>query len=255
MKEFDADLDEVIARAKDSGIELMQTICTKLEDIEGIIKIAEKYPQIYASVGVHPHDADKLEEKDLVAKLLEIATHKKIIGIGETGLDYYYEYSHRKNQQDSFNQHIEASQNAQLPLIIHTRMADDDTISMLTNSAKHKEYPGLIHCFSSSRDLAFKCLDLGMYISISGIITFNKAEELREVVRDIPLEKLLVETDAPYLAPVPMRGKRNEPSFTKHVAAKIAEIKNLSLEEVAETTTRNFYKLFSKIKNDKLTQN
>ncbi len=249
MKEFQNDLDDVIARARGNGITHMQTICTKLDDLPDILAIAEKYPNIFASVGVHPHDGDDTE--DLKAEtLIKLSKHPKIIGLGETGLDYYYEHSNRINQKNAFITHINAAQETELPVIIHTREADIDTIDIIQSEIKNKPFPALIHCFSSTEELAFKCLDLGMYISISGIITFKNTDALRATVRKIPLDRLLVETDAPYLAPIPMRGKRNEPSFTRYVAEKIAEIKGVMPEEIFAQTTNNFFKLFTKAKYD-----
>ena len=249
MKEFEYDVDIVIQNALISGVEYMQTICTKLEDLPGILAITAKFPNVFASVGVHPHETDQTEgQQDLAEVLVNHAKHPKIIGIGETGLDYYYEHSNRQNQKHSFMAHIKASQETQLPIIIHTRDADEDTLDILKQTMNNRAFPGLLHCFSSSEELAFSALDLGLYISISGIVTFKNATALHDAVKKIPLEKLLVETDAPYLAPIPMRGKRNEPAFTRFVVEKIAEIKSISPTEVAEQTTKNFLSLFNKAK-------
>lgn len=249
MKEFKDDLDDVIIRARENGVTHMQTICTKLEDLPDILAIAEKYPNVFASVGVHPHDGDDTENLE-AETLIELSQHPKIIGLGETGLDYYYEHSNRTNQQNAFITHINAAQETGLPVIIHTRDADLDTIDIIQAEMKNKSFPALIHCFSSTEELAFKCLDLGMYISISGIITFKNADSIRETVSKIPIDRLLVETDAPYLAPIPMRGKRNEPSFTRYVAEKIAEIKGMIPDEIFKQTTSNFFQLFTKAKYD-----
>lgn len=243
MKEFADDLPEVIARAKAAGVGLMQTICTRKSDFPDILEIVEKYPEIYASFGIHPHEV----EKDGVLSVDEIvvsAGHPKVIGIGETGLDYYYEHSNRDLQKASFINHIRASSKANLPVIVHSRSADDDSIEILTSEMKQNPFPGLIHCFSSTKYLAEKSLDIGLYISLAGIITFKNAEDIRNTLKYIPLDRILIETDAPYLAPIPMRGKRNEPAFVKHVAICIAEVKNISYEEVCEVTTANFKKLF-----------
>lgn len=247
MKEFESDLDIVIENAIKSGVGYMQTICTRLEDFSSILSIAEKYGNIFASVGIHPHYAD--DNIDVNAdSLINLAKHPKVIGIGETGLDYYYEHSNKDNQKASFISHINVSQETQMPIIIHTRDADVDTIEILTSEMRNKSFPGLIHCFSGTEDLAFKSLDLGLYISISGIVTFKNAESIRSTVKNIPLDRLLVETDAPYLAPIPMRGKRAEPAFTRFVAEKIAEIKDIRQSEVFDVTTANFFKLFTKAK-------
>ena len=244
MDQFKNNLDEVINRARKAKIECMQTICTKLEDLAGLLEITDKYDDIYCSVGVHPHDVENAEPIT-AEKIIELAkSHKKIIGIGETGLDYYYEHSKRDIQQHSFLCHIKAAQETGKPLIVHSRSADDDTLELLKREMKHKKYKGLIHCFSSTKKLALGALDIGLYISIAGIITFNNAAELREAVADIPLDRMLIETDSPYLAPIPNRGKTNEPAFVEFIARKIAEVKGISFEEVAKATTENFYKLF-----------
>ncbi len=252
MKDFHEDLAGVMTRAASAGISYMQTICVKLEDLPSLIEITEQYPNVFASVGVHPHDADEviepehIHEKDLTHTLIDLSKHPKIIGIGETGLDYYYEHSDRKSQKEAFISHINASQETQLPLIIHTRNADEDTVDIIRSEMKRKAFPALIHCFSSSEKLAMDCLDLGLYISVSGIITFKSAEAIRNAVSKVPLDRLLVETDSPYLAPIPMRGKRCEPAYTQYVAEKLAEIKGVSLNDVAKQTTQNFFTLFSK---------
>lgn len=249
MKEFHEDLDTVIQNAVKAGVKYMQTICVKLEDLPSILAIAEKYPNVFASVGVHPHDADVTtpqHHENLAQTLINLSTHPKIIGIGETGLDYYYEHSDRSSQKESFIAHINAAQETQLPVIIHTREADDDTLDIVRSEMKSKPFPALIHCFSSTERLALECVDMGLYISLSGIITFKTADSIRDAVRNVPIERLLVETDSPYLAPVPMRGKRCEPSYTRHVAEKLAEIKDLSIKEVEDQTTANFFRLFTK---------
>lgn len=249
MEEFNEDLDIVIQNAIKAGVKYMQTICVRLEDLPSIIAITEKYPNVFASVGVHPHDTDEVTEqpaKDLAQTLINLSLHPKIIGIGETGLDYYYEHSDRQSQKESFISHINASQETQLPVIIHTREADDDTLQIIRSEMRNKPFPALIHCFSSSQKLAFECIDMGLYISLSGIITFKTAVSIRDIVQSLPIERLLVETDSPYLAPIPMRGKRCEPSYTRHVAEKLAEIKDLSIKEIEDITTANFFKLFTK---------
>lgn len=244
--DFAEDRDQVIDRARANGIQMMQTICTKITEFDEIKAIAEQHDDIYCSVGIHPHEVETqpaLTAEEIVA----YAKHPKVIGIGETGLDYFYEHSPRELQQVSFRAHIAASRETQLPLIVHTREADDDTMRILEEEMQKGTFPGLIHCFSSSRELAERSMALGFYISISGIVTFKKAQELQAVVKDIPLEKMLVETDAPYLAPVPYRGKRNEPAYTKDTAQHVATLKDTSLEEVARVTTENFRQLFTKV--------
>ncbi|MDP6109262.1 MAG: TatD family hydrolase, partial [Rhodospirillales bacterium] len=199
------------------------------------------------TAGIHPHNAAK--EPEVTAEhQIRMARNDKVIGFGETGLDFFYDKSPRDLQKSQFKVHIEAAREAGLPLVVHTRDADEDMAEILKEETGKGAFSGLLHCFSSSRDLAETALDLGLYLSISGIVTFNKADELREIVKEAPLDRLLVETDAPYLAPVPKRGKRNEPAFTRHIAEKIAEIKEISFEEVATATTDNFFNLFSKAK-------
>ena len=245
MQEFADDLPQVIANAKAAGVSLMQTICTRSSDFAGIIKIAEKYPEIYASFGIHPHEVEK-EKLLTVDEIIAYTNHPKVIGVGETGLDYYYEHSKRDIQKESFINHIKASAQTNLPVIVHSRNADEDTISIMSSEMKTNPYPGLIHCFSSTRELATASLDIGLYISIAGIITFKNAEDLRDTMKYVPLERILIETDSPYLAPIPMRGKRNEPAFVAHVAKILAELKGLPVSKIAEVTTENFMRLFSK---------
>jgi TatD DNase family protein len=243
--DFTPDYADVIARAESAGVGLMQTICTKIEEFPAVLAVAEANPQIYCSIGVHPHHAGE-GEMATTADLLEKSRHPKVIGIGETGLDYYYEHSPREAQRESFRRHIAASQQNKLPVIVHTRDADEDTLAILEETQSQTFFPALIHCFSSSRELAERCLKMGIYISLSGIITFKKAEELRATAKDVPLNRILIETDAPYLAPIPYRGKRNEPAYVKQVAECLAELKGISVEEVAASTTENFFRLFSK---------
>lgn len=240
-----ADLATTLQRAKEQGVGLFQTISTKRSDFAEVIAICERHDSVYGSIGVHPHEADK--HTDLtIEELVKWAAHPKIIGIGETGLDYYYEHSAREAQQECFLKHIEAARQTGLPLIIHTRDADDDTVDILHREYAKAPFTGLIHCFSTSKYLADKAIEIGFYISISGIITFNKAQELRDIVAQLPLNRLLVETDAPYLAPIPHRGKPNEPAFTRITAEKLALNQNESYEAIEQTTTANFFDLFTK---------
>jgi len=238
-----ADLTEVVGRAVRAGVGGMLTIGTKIREADKPVAIAERFANVWASVGIHPHEADKEPATD-AARLVELARHPKVIGIGETGLDYFYEHSPRTEQQTSFRAHIQAARETGLPLIVHTRDADDDTVSILREEYGKGAYPGLIHCFTSSIELARAALELGFFISISGIVTFKRAEDLRQAVREIPLERLLVETDSPYLAPVPNRGKSNEPSYVIHTAREVAELKGISADLVAQRTTENFFALF-----------
>lgn len=240
-----ADLTDVVGRAVRAGVGGLLTIGTKLREADKPVAIAERFGNVWASVGIHPHEADAEPAVD-AAKLVELARHPKVIGIGETGLDYFYEHSAREQQQTSFRSHIQAARETGLPLIVHTRDADDDTVSILRDEYEKGAFPGLIHCFTSSIELARAALDLGFYISISGIVTFKRAEELRDAVREIPLDRLLVETDSPYLAPVPNRGKSNEPSYVIHTAREVAALKGVSPDELAQRTSDNFFTLFSR---------
>lgn len=246
-----ADLPAVLARAAGAGVHAMQTISTKRSEFEAILAIADAHAPVYASIGIHPHEAE--HHADLSAEeLIQWATRPKVIGIGETGLDYYYEHSPRDIQRQLFRTHIVAAQETKLPLIVHSRDADLETIEILreefNRSGKQSAFTGLIHCFSTTEELSDKAMEIGFYISIAGILTFKKSQALRDIVKKIPLDRLLVETDAPYLAPEPFRGRPNEPAYTRYVAEKVAEIKGISLDEVSRVTTDNFYRLFSKAK-------
>ena len=242
----DGDLEAVLARARAAGVATMITICTKLSEFDVVRAIADQHADVYCSVGVHPHEADAEGQVD-TRRLVAHARHAKVVGIGETGLDYYYEHSPRQRQRDSFRVHIAAARETGLPLIVHSRDADDDTAALLREGRGQGAFPGVIHCFTAGPELAKTALDLGLYISISGIVTFRKAEALRAIVRDVPLDRLLIETDAPYLAPEPKRGKRNEPAFVAYTAAAVAKIKDLSINDLADITSANARRLFSKI--------
>ena len=245
--EFEQDFAGVLDRASAANVKLMLTISTHFSRADKIIALAEKDPRLLCSVGIHPHEAGSEAEvsaADIEAK----ASHPKVVGIGETGLDYFYEHSPIEAQKRNFLTHIEAARTTQLPLIVHARDADEDTADILEHEMAKGAFPGLIHCFTAGPDLAKRALDLGFYISISGIATFKNAQALRDVIATVPLDRLLVETDAPYLAPDPHRGRRNEPSFVAHTAARLAEIKNVSAERIAEITTDNFFTLFTKAK-------
>ena len=243
--ERDGDLDEVIARARRAGVGVLITICTKLSEFDQVRGIAERYDEVYCSVGVHPHEAAPEGQRG-PERLIELAAHAKVVGIGETGLDYYYEHSPRARQRESFHAHIHAARQTGLPVIVHTRDADQDTIEVLREARAEGPFAGVIHCFTAGAELAQAALELGLYISVSGIVTFKKSEELRATLKEVPLDRLLVETDAPYLAPVPMRGKRNEPAFVAHTAAALAELKGVSPDELTRITCDNAFLLFSK---------
>lgn len=242
--DFQNDLDDVIRRARDAGVAVVQTICTRLGRFDGVRALAERYDGVYCSVGVHPHHA--AEEEATVEGLAERARHPRVIGIGETGLDYHYENSPKAAQQASFRTHIRTARMAGLPIIVHSREADEDTARILVEEMEGEPFTGVIHCFSSGRKLAERALEFGFYVSLSGIVTFENADELRAIARDLPLDRLLIETDAPYLAPVPRRGRRNEPAFVADTAAFLARLKGMGVEELAAATTASFFGLFRK---------
>jgi TatD DNase family protein len=233
---------EIIARARRAGVGTLLTISTKLAEFGAVRAIAESDRDIWCSVGIHPHEAASDAPTDAAA-LAALTAHPKVVAIGETGLDFYYEHSPQPQQEAVFRIHCAAARMTGLPLIVHTRDADPETAAIL---AEERPPAGVIHCFSTSRELADKAIELGFYISLSGILTFAKADELRAIARALPLERLLVETDSPYLAPAPLRGKRNEPAFVVHTAKRLAEIKGVSPEELARVTTANFFRLFAK---------
>jgi TatD DNase family protein len=233
---------QIIARARRAGVGALLTISTKLGEFAAVRAIAESDRDIWCSVGIHPHEAASDRPID-AAGLAALTAHPKVVGIGETGLDFYYEHSPRPQQEAVFRTHCAAARMTGLPLIVHTRDADAETAAIL---AEERPPAGVIHCFSASQELAEKAIELGFYISLSGILTFAKADELRSITRALPLERLLVETDAPYLAPAPLRGKRNEPAFVVHTAKRLAEIKGVSPQELARVTTANFFRLFAK---------
>ncbi|MFQ5773146.1 MAG: TatD family hydrolase [Kiloniellaceae bacterium] len=243
----DGDLDEVVARARQAGVGAMVTICTRLSEFESVRAIAARYDGVWCSLGVHPHEAEA-EGLEAADRLVALAGHDEVVGIGETGLDYYYENSPREAQKRSFRAHIEAARQTGLPLVVHAREADDDVVAMLRAAYAEGPFTGVIHCFTAGPELAGAALEMGLYISVAGIVTFKKADALRAVVREVPLDRLLVETDSPYLAPVPMRGRRNEPAFVEHVAAAVAELKGIGAEDLARATTDNAFRLFSKAK-------
>ena len=240
--DFTTERDAVVARARAAGVAEMLTICTRLDEFDGVCSTAEAYDGIWCSLGAHPHEAKDhapLRPEQLVA----LASHPKVIGIGETGLDFHYDLSPRDIQERVFRAHIAASRASGLPLIIHAREADREIAQILGQEAPLR---GVMHCFSSGPALAEAALELGFYISLSGIVTFRNAEELRVIARDVPLDRLLVETDAPYLAPVPYRGKRNEPAFVSATAAAVAKLKDVGAEHIAAVTRENFFRLFTK---------
>jgi len=235
----------MIARARAAGVTAMLNISTREREWDAVIGLAEYEDDVWASVGIHPHEADDHTGID-TARLVGIAAHPKVVAIGETGLDYYYEHSDRVQQQTSFRVHIDAARQTGLPVIVHTREAEDDTAAILREEAERGAFSGVIHCFTASDAFADIALDLGFYISISGIVTFRNARALQETARRIPGERLLIETDSPFLAPVPHRGNVCEPAFVADTARMLAELRGVSVEELGEQTSRNFYDLFTK---------
>ena len=236
----------VVARAKAAGVGTMLTICTHVSKFGQVQAVAEANAGVVCTVGVHPHNAGEELESATVERLVDLAALPRVVGIGETGLDFFYDHSPRPAQEECFRRHLEACRVSGLPAVVHSRDADAETLRILREEGAGQELTGLIHCFSGSRAMAEEALALGFYLSISGIVTFKKAEELREIVAAVPLDRLLVETDAPYLAPIPYRGKRNEPAYVAHTAAAVAKVKGIGFAELAAATTANFFRLFAK---------
>ncbi|WPZ33150.1 TatD family hydrolase [Thalassobaculum sp. OXR-137] len=245
--DFAPELDEVVARAERAGIARMVTICTRIRRFERIRAIAERFPQVYCSVGTHPHQAG--EERGIPAEeIVALArSYDKVVAIGECGLDYFYDNSPRDAQAEGFRAHIAAARETGLPLIVHTRDADEDTAAILEEEYAKGPFTGVLHCFSSGRELAMRAVDIGFYVSLSGIVTFKKSQDIRDIVADLPADRLLVETDAPFLAPPPHRGKRNEPAYVVHTHRVVAETKGLDEAESARITTQNFLRLFNRV--------
>jgi TatD DNase family protein len=236
---------EVLAAARAAGVTTMLNISTREREWADIVATAEREPDVWASIGIHPHEADEHPDVDTV-KLVEAAGHPRVVGIGETGLDYYYDHSDRAQQQRSFRAHIAASRETGLPTIIHTRDAEDDTYTILTDEMGQGAFPALIHCFTASASFADKVLALGLSISISGIVTFKNAKDLQETAKTIPADRLLIETDSPFLAPVPHRGKPCEPAFVADTARFLADLRGEPVEQLMENTATNFFNLFTK---------
>ena len=235
----------VIARARSRGVTGMLNISTREREWADIVATAEREPDVWASLGIHPHEADKHPDVD-TARLVAAAAHSKVIGIGESGLDYFYDHSDRERQRSSFRAHIAAARATRLPLIVHTRDAEEDTAAILEQEMGRGAFPALIHCFTASDDFARKMLALGLFISISGIVTFKNAKGLQETAATLPADRLLIETDAPFLAPVPHRGRTGEPAFVADTAAFLADLRGEDTRELMESTARNFFTLFTK---------
>jgi TatD DNase family protein len=247
--DFASEIDAVVARARAADIGRMVTICTRVRQHAQVLAIAERFPEIFCSVGTHPHNAH--EELDIDAKaLISIAKHPKVVAIGEAGLDYHYDNSPRAAQEQGLRQHIAAARETGLPLVIHAREADADMARILQEETGKGAFPAVLHCFTGGRDLAFKAIELGHYVSFTGILTFKNSAALRDIAAALPAERVLVETDAPYLAPLPYRGKRNEPSYVVETAKVLAQARGVSLEEITRQTTENFFRLFNKVPRD-----
>lgn len=244
--DFDEDRDQVVERAEAAGVETMVTISTRVKRFSQIEALTKRYDCVFSSIGTHPHNA--AEEPDVTtADLVSIAARPKMVAIGEAGLDYHYDTAPREAQRASFLRHIAAARETQLPLVIHAREADDDIAAILTEEMGKGAFPAILHCFSSGRELAEAGVRLGLHVSFSGILTFKRSDELRAIAAAVPLDRLLVETDAPYLAPVPHRGRRNEPAHVVETAKVLAEAKGIGVDALAAATTDNFYRLFNKI--------
>lgn len=236
---------DALARARAAGVSTMLNISTRESEWDAVIAVADREPDVWASIGIHPHEADQHAHVD-TARLVDRASHPRVVGIGESGLDFYYDHSDRDRQRVSFRSHIAASRETGLPLIVHTRDAESDTADILRDEMGKGAFPGVIHCFTASAEFAGIALELGLFISISGIVTFKNARDLQEIARDLPLDRLLIETDAPFLAPVPHRGKTGEPAFVTDTARFLAGLRGIPVEALADATRANFFALFSK---------
>jgi TatD DNase family protein len=243
--DFAKELDAVIARAEAVGVGLMVSISTRIRRFDALLAIAEAHDNVFCSVGTHPHHAH--EELDVsVDEIVRLSQHPKVVAIGEAGLDYFYDNSPREAQEEGFRNHIAAARETQMPLVIHARDADADVAAILEEEMQQGWFPAVLHCFTGGPDLARRGLELGLYVSFSGILTFKKSDALRDIARAVPLDRLLVETDAPYLAPGQHRGKRNEPAFVVETAAELARVKGIAADELAYITTDNFFRLYNK---------
>ncbi|MBL4646988.1 MAG: TatD family hydrolase [Rhizobiales bacterium] len=244
--EFADQLDAIVARAHNAGVQRMITICTRVEKFPQVLAVANRYDDIFCSVGTHPHNAD--EELHITAELLiELGNNPKVVALGEAGLDYHYDKASREGQMKGFITHIEAARESGLPLVIHARSADDDMIKVLTEETKKGPFPAVLHCFSSGEKLAMAGVELGLYVSFSGIATFKNAQDIRDVAKKVPKNRMLVETDAPYLAPVPHRGRTNEPAYVADTASSLAQTLEMDVIELISITGSNVFDLFKKL--------
>ena len=244
--DFAGDLDAIVGRAADAGVGRMVTISTRVRRLSELLAIAERFPNVYCSVGTHPHHAD---EEDGISsdELVELARHPKVVALGEAGLDYFYDNGSPQAQARGFRAHIAAARASGLPLVIHSRDADQDCQRILEEETAKGPFPAILHCYTGGRELAMKAIELGLSISFTGILTFKKSEALRDLAADLPADRIMVETDAPYLAPGKFRGKRNEPAYVVEVARVLAETRGVSLDEISRQTSENFFRLFSKV--------
>lgn len=243
---FEKEIDAVVARAHEAGVSHMVTISTRVARQSGLRAIAERFDNVYCSVGTHPHQAD--EERGLGAEdIAKLTEHPKVVAIGEAGLDYFYKHGSREAQHEGFRTHIAVARMTGLPLVIHTRDADQDTARVLEDEMAKGPFKAVLHCFTGGRALALKGIELGLYVSFSGILTFGKSEELRSIAADLPADRILVETDSPFLAPGPHRGRRNEPAFVVETAKVLAKARGVTFEDIARQTNENFFRLFSKV--------
>jgi TatD DNase family protein len=244
--DFAADLDAIVARAAEAGIGRMVTISTRVRRVHELLAIAERFPNVYCSIGTHPHHAD--EEDGISAdELVELTRHPKVVALGEAGLDYFYDNGSPEAQARGFRAHIAAARSTGLPLVIHTREADEDCRRILEEEVAKGPFRAVLHCYTGGRDLAMKAIELGLSISFTGILTFKKSQSLRDLAAELPADRIMVETDSPYLAPGKFRGKRNEPAYVVEVAKVLAETRGASLDEISRQTTENFFRLFSKV--------
>lgn len=246
FKDFAGDLDGIVARAETAGIGRIVTISTRVRRLADLLAIVERFPNVYCSVGTHPHHADE-EDGIPASELIELTNHPKVIALGEAGLDNFYEHGSREAQARGFRAHIAAARATGLPLVIHTREADEDCGRILEEEVAKGPFKAVLHCYTGGRDLAMKAIDLGLSISFTGILTFKKSDALRALAAELPADRIMVETDSPYLAPGKHRGKRNEPSYVVEVARVLAEVRGVTLEEISRQTTENFFRLFSKV--------
>jgi len=247
--DFAPERDEIVARARGAGVSPMITISTRMRRFEEIYALTQAYEDVFCSAGTHPHYAS--EEKDVpLEDIVAAAGREKVVAIGEAGLDYHYDFSAVEDQKAGFRRHIEAARQTGLPLVIHSREAEEDTAAILEDEMAKGAFSAVLHCYTSGPDLARRGLALGLYVSFSGVLTFKKSDELREIAATVPMDRVLVETDAPYLAPMPYRGKRNEPAYVRYTAKVLADVKGVSEDEIARVTTENVHRLFSRLPRD-----